>query len=140
MPKIDPVTGCTVMTMPEFLNDMAEKEGEGRTGGDILGDVIEEMGENDRENEKHIAEDTATILKQMQEWVSEDEYTDAEYPVEILEVVDVKLNSNFSGSTTLIRSKVKCKDGSERACVFTESYWMGTRLDPPEYDAELSWE
>ncbi len=27
MPKIDPVTGCTVLTMPEALNRMAQDEG-----------------------------------------------------------------------------------------------------------------
>lgn len=45
MPKIDSVTGCSVMTLPEFLN--AEGEREGKTGAEILGEIMYSMEEDD---------------------------------------------------------------------------------------------
>ena len=57
MPRKDPVTGCMVMTMPEFLADEAKREGKGRSGGDILGDIMQEMAQADEEQAKRIESD-----------------------------------------------------------------------------------
>lgn len=51
MPRKDPVTGCMVMTMPEFLNAEAEREGKGRTGADILSDIYAEIDADSRREE-----------------------------------------------------------------------------------------
>jgi hypothetical protein len=140
MPKIDPVTGCTVMTMPEFLNDMAEKEGKGRCGGDILEDIFSDMERSDRDAEKEIAKDKATILKSFQSAVEYDDYEDRDYPIDVLEVLEVNVHSRFDGGDTRIRARVEVKSGGVRVGVLTESYWAGTRLDPPEEDVFVEWE
>jgi hypothetical protein len=139
MPKIDPVTGCTVMTLGECLNGMAEQEGKGRTGGDILSDIYMDMAQADRNLENEIKNDKEGLLNKIQEWVKYDEYEDVDYPVEVLEITDVQHSSNFSGSSTSVTARVRVKNGTERECAYHESYWGGTRLDPPEEDAELEW-
>lgn len=43
MPRIDPITGVSVMTLPEFFNAEAEHEGKGRSGGDVMAEMFDEM-------------------------------------------------------------------------------------------------
>lgn len=46
MPKTDPMTGCEVMTLPEFL--AAEGAREGKSGSEILGEIMFELDQDDR--------------------------------------------------------------------------------------------
>lgn len=79
MPRKDPISGCMVMTMPEFLNAEAEREGKGRTGGDILEEILTDMGEDDKRCSEDLKDDHSEIFAlfwedckyAMEEWLSE---------------------------------------------------------------------
>jgi hypothetical protein len=79
MPRKDPISGCMVMTMPEFLNAEAEREGQGRTGGDILQDIMTEMSEDDKRCSEGLKNDHSEIFSilledcksAVDEWLSE---------------------------------------------------------------------
>ena len=55
MPKIDPITGCTVMTIPEFWAAEAQSEGQGRSGADLAQDFAMEMEENGKNYYENLA-------------------------------------------------------------------------------------
>lgn len=60
MPKIDPVTGCPVLTYSEFLQ--AEAEREGKTAGDIHREIWDTLAEEDRKQEEEYR-NPATALR-----------------------------------------------------------------------------
>jgi len=134
-----------VMTMPEFLNAEAEREGKGRTGGDILVDIFEEIDADSRkmEDELRKPENALDLIKQAlkdAEEYWEDEYGEGEKVPEIVEVIhiiDLHVSQNFSSSGQVFRAEVK--DSKGRLCYFEHSYshWSGTRLDPPEEDSTM---
>src|SRR5271166_829001 len=52
MPRKDPFTGCSVLTLPEFFASEAKAEGLGRTGSEVMAETFDEIG---REEEAHAA-------------------------------------------------------------------------------------
>ena len=50
MPRKDPVTGCSVMTLPEFLNEEGAREG--KTGGEVLDDIFSAFDADSRRVEQ----------------------------------------------------------------------------------------
>lgn len=46
MPRIDPITGCHVMTLPEFLNEEGAREG--KTGGEVLDEIFQSLEDDNR--------------------------------------------------------------------------------------------
>jgi hypothetical protein len=134
-----------VMTMPEFLNDMAEKEGKGRTGGDVLADIYSEIDADSRREEErmqeqeHALELVRSALKDAEEYW-EDEYGEGTKVPEITEVVHVieaRVSQNMRSSGQLFRAEVR--DSKGNLCYFehTYSHWSGTMLDPPEEDSTM---
>lgn len=65
MPRQDPITGCSVMTMPEFLNSEAEREGKGRCGADILHDIHAELDEDSRKHAQRYKDNPALALTEI---------------------------------------------------------------------------
>lgn len=64
MPRKDPITGCQVMTFPEFLT--AEGEREGKSGGEVLEDMYKQMAEDDEQSSQQLR-DPAVALPILQE-------------------------------------------------------------------------
>lgn len=152
MPRIDPVTGCSVMTFGEFIQGEAEREG--KIPAQIMEDIFGRMEEDDRRivNEwKDPAKALEILVKECQmyrqEWTdtkksyedSGEEFTETapEMPVQILEVLDAHhrqgLRSSDGGFTALCR----CDDGVDRYFVYSTYYDSGSRLDPPEGGEEV---
>jgi hypothetical protein len=52
MPRIDPVTGCTVMTHAEFWQDQAEREGQGRAPWELIDDFYAEIDRDHQDQAK----------------------------------------------------------------------------------------
>lgn len=84
MPKIDPVTGCKVMTMLEFL--AAEGKREDKDPGDILSEIFQDMDNDSKCQEQSILQNPAEFLKtvmkicqeSVKDWESEVETRKAE--------------------------------------------------------------
>lgn len=145
MPKKDPITGCMVMTMPEFLNAEAEREGKGRCGGEILADIFTEIDADSRRCEERLSwpnealEALKEALKEAEEYW-EDEYGEgSKVPVivEVVKVLAAKVSQNFSSSGQMLRAEVRTDDGKLCYVEHSYSHWSGTRMDPPEEDSTL---
>jgi hypothetical protein len=138
MPKIDPVTGCAVMTMSEFWRSEAQAEGLGRDGADVADEFYADL---DKENE-HEAErmrDPVEALRVLKA------YDDQEEPahrlgggiVSLRRVLCAGSGLRVNASEGSIVAEVECADGSARFVRWSFSSWGGSRLDPPEYDESL---
>lgn len=146
MPRIDSVTGCTVMTLPDFYAKEAEQEGKGRTGGDIMEDFQGELDADCRHEEEKLRTPEVAWESVSRAWndyidsLGEEEETQVSAPKKLLEVLEVHINPTSKMTTTTIRARCLCKDGSER--VFKVERWdtVATRLDPSDSGDDLTWE
>lgn len=143
MPKIDPVTGCTVMTTAEFWSSEAEKEGKGRSGGDLRDDFYDEL-EKDRLAEENRYRDHMVLLETMVEatkaWneaMAGDGYVPL--PTGVIELVEVHVGQTFRSSSLKLVARLRSEEGSG---LYMLERWSdyGTRLDPPDGDENLTYE
>lgn len=156
MPRKDPITGCMVMTLPEFLNDEAAREGKGRSGGDIMEDFIQDMKDDDRRMEEQY-KDPAFLLKELQrvsseyvsDWnISRDEegsqsFPDESrppYPVEVINVLESHHHQSFRSSRGSIVAVVRCDTGCTKTCRLSFYHDSGDRMNPPDSEEELEWD
>jgi len=145
MPKKDPVTGCMVMTMGECLQDMADKEGKGRDGWEIYGEIVDEMADDDRKQEEYMRSPEGALervemyLKDAREYW-EDMYGEGTKPptiVEVVKVIEAQSSHSFKTSGEKFVAEVKDDAGRLLYVYGVHSYWSGTRLEPPEEDSEF---
>lgn len=142
MPRIHPVTGCTVMTTAEFLNAEAKREGKGRTGADILADIYEEIDADCRRSEEEIRKDALSrfqqAIKDAGDYWDDDEGNEP-LPVltEVVNVLDVNVSQSFKSSGERLRAEVRDDKGRLLYMEYVYSHWSGTMLDPPEDDMEF---
>lgn len=140
MPKIDPETGCEVMTFFEFLG--AEAKREGKDPADIMDEIAQATAE-DNANQEEFYRQPEEALKVLKEWVEEDEQweddPDMHKPEEVLEILDVRYGGGYSGSKLFILARTRCSDGKERIAEYHYQYWSGSRMEPPDEDGELLW-
>jgi hypothetical protein len=134
-----------VMTMHEFLHDMAEKEGKGRTGGDILADIFTEIDEDSRRQEERISKPEEALelikqaLKEAEEYWEDMFGEGAKVPeiVEVVHVIEAHVSQSMRSSGEILRAEVRTKDGKLGYACHTASHWSGTMLDPPEEDSNF---
>jgi hypothetical protein len=144
MPKIDPVTGCKVMTTAEFWAAEAEKEGQGRSGGELMGDFMDEM-EKDRvqEQERLRQPDVALqeVVRAVKDWNEADpDVEQLPTPLQVLEVKDCQYSTSFRGSS--FKLSVRCSTTDGRAGTFTIDSWQtgGSMMEPPDGEETVSFE
>jgi len=145
MPKIDPITGCEVMTFFEFLGGEAEREG--KDPADIMDEIARATAEDNANMEKFHRDPVQTLQAlvewtnmEMEDWEPGDpDWPKPHMPEEVLEVIDTTYSGGFGGSKTFILSRVRCEDGQERIAEFHHAYYSATRMEPEEDDGELLW-
>lgn len=142
MPKIDSVTGCTVMTLPEFWAGEAAQEGRGRSGGELMMEFYQEMDDSQRKQEEEMKE-PAVALKMLaqtaKDWNDGDPDEGAvPEPESVIEVKMVRVGGGTNGSTTEIVARCRTKNGQTGEYALKSSYWVGSRMEPPEEDVLLT--
>lgn len=147
MPKKDPITGCTVMTTGEFFQSEAEREGKGRSGGELMSEMFNEIADSYEEEEKRWKENLPDTLAFLQKEI--DEYNDFDpdpdfppvaKPISIEEVLDVQVGGSFRTTTLLIKARCKKEDGSEGTIVYNSWHSSGSYYEPPDGDISIKWE
>lgn len=140
MPRKDPITGCEVMTFFEFAAEEGKRDG--KDPGDIMDEIAQATADDNAQMEEHYRnpKEALTVIK---EWVEGDEEwredPESHCPEEVLEVLKVTSRSGFSGSKLFILARARCEDGKERIVEYHYQYWAGSRMEPPDEDAELRW-
>jgi hypothetical protein len=145
MPRKDPHTGCTVMTMGEFFNAEAEREGKGRSGAEVMSDMFDEIDQSFRDEEKRWRDNPNDLLEHLQTAIKEYNEADAEaeqypLPTSIAEVLELKVDGSFRTSKFHVRARCTKEDGTVGILSFSSCQYSGSMSEPPDYDCEVKWE
>jgi len=170
MPKIDPITGCSVLTFPEFLQ--AEAKREGKEAHEIMQELYQDMEDADNETRKDYHQNALKYLQQEAKelldcWTEDIKYQGEihEYnrwdsqaqkdvtvrqvydagprppqPTKLLEVIDVQFSSTFRSSQSLIKAKCEADDGKVYIYTLVRGDYAGSFYEPPNADVDLKWE
>lgn len=133
------------MTMPEFLNAEAEREGKGRTGGDIFSDIVESIDTDSRRVESELRKPEVALDRFQQEIKDAVEYwnddADAK-PLPVLKavvrVIEARVSQSFRSSSEVLRAEVVDDKGRTLYMEYVHSHWSGTMMEPPEDDGEFN--
>lgn len=150
MPRKDPITGCMVMTTPEFFAREAEREGLGRSGADVMTDMFEEMAAEEAEVSAQIASRPVELLWAIREAMycpdcirgnpCRDRCFDL-YNIEPLgvhQVIKVDISASLGGpSGELYEAIVVWSDGTKRYTRVTVERFSGSFYEPPWEDVDM---
>lgn len=144
MPKTDPITGCSVMTVPEFWASEARAEGQGRTGSALMADFYAELDAASAEEEARLR-DPAHLLPLLQEEVKAWNEADPEMPpvpgpVAIIEVLDAHDRDRVRSSTTTVRCRVRDGAGKTGVLTLASSSYAGDFYEPPSTETNIAYE
>ena len=145
MPKKDPVTGCTVMTMGEFFQSEADREGKGRSGAEVMSDMFDEIEQSYRDEEKRWRDNPADLLEHLQKEVQDFNSADPDepqlpVPTTIVEILEVKVDGSFRTSKFMARVCCTKPDVSTGILNFSSCQYSGSMAEPPDYECDLKWE
>jgi hypothetical protein len=142
MPRKDPITGVPVMTIGEFWNMEAAREGV--PAGDLMERHFQEWDESlEQERQRLMTPEHAlsTVLPLIASWdVDVDEDDRIEPPVRILEVLEADYKQSFRQSSQKIRARAERADGSEGVFSFSHRNYSGSFSEPPDWEVEAFWE
>jgi len=134
---IDSVTGCTVMTLPEFWRGEAEREG--RPASDLMDEFYVDLDREQSDQEARLRDPEATLEFLREQWSADPESNPAgTEPVAVTRVLSAQIRSSLRTSSTQVVAHAFGMDGYERRYTAWVSYDGGTRLQPPESDGGLT--
>lgn len=147
MPRIDPITGCPVMTTGEFWNEEAQREGQGRSGGDLMGDFYDELAQDEARREQEMRNNPEALLAMVNEaakaWcdgVDPEDLDGVCFPgnfVRVVDVLEAKVSDGMRQSSTSVTAKYEMGDGRTRTIQYSEWYSGGSFYEPPESESEF---
>lgn len=124
----DQATGCTVADIFEIISP------------DGFANIVTEMCRDDRLAEEDIKKHPYIFYKMLRS-DGEDFCMNV---VKVHEIHSVNIHSRFDGMKSEIIATVTAHDTDlhitkKGKIRYTSSYWLGTRIDPPDFDCEISW-
>lgn len=124
----DKITGCIVADIFEVITP------------DEFANIAVEMYEEDRLAEEDTKKHPHVFYKILRLY-GEDFCLNI---VKVHEINSVSINSRFDGMKSEIIANVTAYDTDlhltkKGKLRYTCSYWSGTRIDPPDFDCEISW-
>jgi len=147
MPRIDPITGCSVMTTGEFWNAEAHQEGQGRSGGDLMVDFYEEMEADTRTREQEFRDNPEALLALVNEaaklWIDGVDPEDLDgvcFPgnfKRVIEVMDSTIQDGMRNSSTSVTAKYEMNDGTNHTIMYSEWSSSGSFYEPPDFESEF---
>jgi hypothetical protein len=149
MPKIDPETGCTVMTQAEFWASEAEHEGKGRQGWELMNDMMNEIEDENERLSEEMRKDPEAALQLIKNYLDGDEEDVQQDSVDtygfcgkhikkVVEFLDARYDGSMRGTDCCMCVKLKMTDGSTRTVEYCEWNDYGTRMDPPDGGVDLA--
>lgn len=149
MPRKDSITGCQVLTVGEFLTQEAEHEGKGRTGGDILREIFDEIHADEDRRVKELTSSPEQAMHVLNEYIVENDWdkttgTDNSdlnefrfAVVSVLRVYDAEAHYGMRQSSEGFTAECVCSDGKSRTLLYRASHDSGTRIDPPDSETSV---
>lgn len=154
MPRKDPVTGVMVMTTGEFFAKEAEREGKGRSGGELMSEMFADMEKSRQETEAEYRNPEFALktlieaIKNENSYLTENHADDIangtvqliDEPVRVTEVFDVEYKENFGGRSLLLSVVAERKDGTSGVLELREWYSRGSFYEPPDGETDVWWD
>jgi len=138
------------ITVFEFLEEEAAREG--KTATDIMIEIAEDTARDNqrmeeilRQNEKALStikDFTDNEYFYWLEYSKDEDYVEEPEPIrpsQVLEVLEVRYNQSYGGSSIFLLAKVLCMDGIERIAEFNYSCYFATWHEPGSEDGEILW-
>jgi hypothetical protein len=142
MPKIDPHTGCVVMTQAEFWSSEAKREGKGRQGSDLYEEFVDDMDDDLKAEEGRLRDPKLALdylMSTVKQWNESDpEMDQVPVPTEVLEVVTAKITQNFRQSGIYLVARVRSND-LEGTLEVSETSYSGSWDEPPDHEENVIW-
>jgi hypothetical protein len=146
--KIDPHTGCEVLTTMGFFQKIADEEGEGKSGGELFTEMMEEIDADMRAEEQRIERDKDAALKTICDAIKEVDDEDSHgdpfelgfKPEDIVEVLEVKaaVGGGFRDSSTRMDVRLMLVDGTTRVVRYESWYSSGSWSEPPDGETNIT--
>lgn len=147
MPRIDPISGCTMMTHQEFWTAEAASEGKGRTASDLMADFINELDAANATQADRYRTDLAWTTEQLQAAIAD--YNDGVDPIEelpslvrVLEVLEADVQDGVRSSSLFLRVRAlraASPEPIEDVLDYTDVATSGSRMEPPDRESSFEW-
>lgn len=128
----DPITGCMVADLFEVVTP------------DQFMEIIQDMGSEDREQEKEIMENKKLFFDRLVEYGKfEREFSGEDFHIlDVERILSVRFGSGFKGSELeIVAEIVAVVDGAFKNGPVWYKYmdWAGSFYEPPDSDEQLVW-
>jgi len=142
MPRKDPITGCQVMTLPEFFQEEAKREG--KESGELMSNMFDEIEQSYRQEEERFRNNPDELLNTLREEVKfyNEADPDAEQlplPKVVQKILEVKVGGTFRTSTLEVKAECQKEDDSVGVLHFSSSSSAGSFYEPPDYESNVRW-
>lgn len=146
MPRIDPITGCTVQTLGECFADMAEREGEGRTGADVMNEMLADFDREMRAEERALRKPAVALARlraAVEDWNAyvEEPSERIPLPVRVKRVFCAKIGASpfRGGSSERLTALCLMPDGRRGVLTFWSWSTPGSFYEPPDGESNVHW-
>lgn len=136
MPRIDPITGCEVMTFPEFICEEAKNKGQDPS--EFMEDIYSVMSSEQKSEEDRLR-DPKECLCFLNDIIS----SGGEENIHIKKVIQVlaaNYSGTFGGTSCYVKALVLCENNKKQIAYGYCSYDYGDRMNPPEEDYGIEFE
>jgi hypothetical protein len=137
MPRKDPITGCMVMTAAEFFADEAEREGKGRTGGELLSEMMQDIADEEGNEVKRLLSNPPDLVQMFQEAfnaneeLADDPHEDVEA---VLQVLAARVHYGMRETSVKILAQVQVAVERVLYCFYSSYDYSGSFYEPPDYE------
>lgn len=142
MPYKDPNSGCEVLSVFDYLDLEAKKEGKGRSGDDLFIEVMDEIRNDQKNEETRYKTDLAYTLEEAKKAIKEwnDADPDCEQtpePKQIIEVKEAKVN--YGRGSSLKLNVIGLTEDNRKINYEISSWESGySYWEPPDSDLEIN--
>ena len=154
MPRKDPITGCMVLTTPELFERIAETEGKGQTGGEVMMEVFDDLEKSRVEHENNLRKpdvalaECRKIIEQWNKYENETAEQNPKYakqyppdiqpmPVKVLRVVSAEFGESFRHTKLIVEAVAD--NGKFGTLTVTDTYYGGSFYEPPDGETNIEW-
>lgn len=147
MPRLDPSSGCTVMTHQEFWASEAAREGQGRAAADLMADFFNELDAANATQATRYRTDLAWTTEQLHAALHD--YNEGLEPgdqlpaiVSVLEVLEADVRDGLRSSVLFLRVRAlraATPEPVEDVLDYTAVSTSGSRMEPPDHESNLQW-
>ncbi len=145
MPRIDPHTGCKVITLSEMIAKDAQRKGVPveQEAEDFWADFAKMQAEDERMTRERLTKDALSILQKAAKEHNEadpfGEYERAPYPVRLVCVLETESYGGLKRQSEGLEAECVADDGKTYRYHFVEQHWAGSYMEPPDYDFDFGW-